>query len=228
MKHFGVEVENKNYEKFYFKPQIANYKAQPYTVEGDWSGSAFLLVAGAIAGNITVNGLDISSTQADKAVLDALAGCGAKLSFGKGQIEVGPSSLKAFRFNATECPDLFPPLVALASYCSGISEIKGVSRLIHKESNRALTLQEEFDKMGIDIQLKGDIMTIKGGRVKGADVSSHHDHRIAMACAIAGLRATDEMVIEDAEAVDKSYPEFYDHLRILKADVSDQHATTKV
>ncbi len=73
-----------------------------------------------------------------------------------------PSGLKAFHFDATECPDLFPPLVALASVCSGSSFIKGVSRLAHKESDRALTLQEEFGKLGVDILINGDIMGIKG------------------------------------------------------------------
>jgi 3-phosphoshikimate 1-carboxyvinyltransferase len=93
--------------------------------------------------------------------------------------------------------------------------------LIHKESNRALTLQDEFDKMGVTIDLDGDLMIIHGGGiVKGADVLSHHDHRIAMACAVAGLRADSEMVIEEAMAVKKSYPDFYNDLKSLGADVS--------
>lgn len=236
MKHFGWEVQNKNYNDFYFpayaeatagEPATQNPKRETrnYTVEGDWSGAAFLLVAGAIAGNITVKGLDVHSTQADKAVLQALMSSEASISIQPEQIEIGPPAkgLQAFHFNATECPDLFPPLVALAAYCNGTTSIEGVKRLTHKESNRALTLQEEFGKMGVIIELQDDLMLIKGGNgVNGATVHSHHDHRIAMACAVAGLKANGEMIIEEAQAVNKSYPDFYDHLQLLQANINSE------
>jgi 3-phosphoshikimate 1-carboxyvinyltransferase len=235
MKQFGWEVENRNYEAFYFKGTSTTLSAgtgpstslRTYTVEGDWSGAAFLLVTGAIAGDITVKGLDVQSTQADRAVLQALQACGARLSIQAEQIEIGPAalsgaSLKAFQFDATECPDLFPPLVALAAYCKGTTVLQGVSRLAHKESDRALTLQEEFGKMGVTIELQDDLMLIKGGHgVKGAAVHSHHDHRIAMACAVAALKATGETVISEAQAVNKSYPDFYEHIQALGAMVKE-------
>jgi len=222
MKQFGMKVpENRNYESFYFGSQPINPSAhQPinYTVEGDWSGGAFLLVAGAIAGNITVKGLDVLSTQADKAVLQALIDCGAGISIEPSHIELRPLPLKAFHFNATDCPDLFPPLVALTTCCKGTTSIEGASRLTHKESNRALTLQEEFGKMGIEITLQDDLMLVKGGTgIKGARVHSRHDHRIAMACAVAGLNADAEVIIEEADAINKSYPDFYSHLEKLGA-----------
>jgi 3-phosphoshikimate 1-carboxyvinyltransferase len=237
MKQFGWEVENRNYEQFHFKGTSTTLSAEnspstalrTYTVEGDWSGAAFLLVTGAIAGDITVKGLDVQSTQADRAVLQALQSCGAKLSIQAEHIEVGPAALsgveglKAFQFNATECPDLFPPLVALASYCKGTTVIEGVGRLTHKESNRALTLQEEFGKMGVEIELQDDLMLIKGVKaLKGAAVHSHHDHRIAMACAVAALKATGETVISEAQAINKSYPDFYEHIQQLGAIVSKE------
>ncbi len=224
MAHFGYKVENNNYESFTihpvnFQPSTINYK-----VEGDWSGGAFLLVAGAICGNITVTGLDVFSTQADKAILQALIDCGANISIEEKQISFGASMNnrgKPFQFNATDCPDLFPPLVALAAYCNGTTAITGVSRLAHKESNRGLTLQDEFAKMGIEIILQDDLMLVKGGAgIKGATVHSRHDHRIAMACTVAALKANGETVIAEAEAVNKSYPNFYEHLQLLNADVN--------
>lgn len=221
MNHFGWEVENRQYKEFYFTPPTPNTKRPTpnnYTVEGDWSGAAFLLVAGAIAGPITVKGLNAFSTQADKAILQALSDSGCSLSIQESQIETGPLPLKAFHFNATDCPDLFPPLVALAAYCEGTTVIEGVNRLTHKESNRSLTLQEEFGKLGIEIQLQEDLMLVKGGTgIKAANVHSHHDHRIAMACAVAALKADGEVIIEEAEAINKSYPEFYSHLQNLGA-----------
>lgn len=227
MKRFGLAdaITNDSHEKFYFDrdPILVppSGGGGTYTVEGDWSGGAFLLVAGAIAGPITVRGLDLASTQADRRIIDALMAANAGIAMDAKGIQLHPVEMNAFYFDATDCPDLFPPLVALAAYCKGKTTIKGVSRLAHKESNRAITLQDEFDMMGVTIDLEGDDMIIHGGGiVKGADVQSHHDHRIAMACAVAGLKADSEMVIEDAQAVKKSYPDFWQDLEKLGAGVS--------
>ncbi len=214
-------MDHKNYEVFHFgTPANQQQPQREYTVEGDWSGAAFLLVAGAIAGDIEVGGLDLHSTQADKAVLTALQSAGANLAVKDNIIRIGRGALKAFHFDANECPDLFPPLVALASFCEGKSVIAGVNRLTHKESNRALTLQEEFGKLGIRIVLHDDVMSIDGNAsVRATRVHSHHDHRIAMACAVAALRADGPVIIEDAEAINKSYPDFYEHLQRLGTTV---------
>lgn len=228
MRHFGWDLTHRNYETFPFRS--AGYRPPAgtleYTVEGDWSGGAFLLVAGAIAGPVVVKGLDTRSTQADKAILDALRNSGADITMGEEVLGIGPSpwgALRAFQFDATDCPDLFPPLVALASYCDGTTTLRGVSRLAHKESNRGLTLQEEFGKMGVVIELQGDTMSVRGGKgLTGAVVHSRHDHRIAMACAVAGLRANGPVIIEEAQAIDKSYPDFYEHLQSLGASVGIQ------
>lgn len=225
MKRFGFKMPgNKNYEEFVFSGEQTThlpFTTHEYTVEGDWSGGAFLLVAGAIAGSITVRGLDLASPQADKAIIDALMAANAGIAMDAKGIKLHPAPMTGFEFDATDCPDLFPPLVALASYCKGITKIKGVSRLAHKESNRGLTLQEEFGKMGVKIFLDGDIMTIDGdAQLKGALVHSRHDHRIAMALAVAALKADRETTIEEAQAVNKSYPDFYKHLKTLGANVS--------
>lgn len=219
------EVMNKNYEIFTFQRYLGSMPylsgGMTYTVEGDWSGGAFLLVAGAIAGPITVRGLDLTSTQADKAIVDALMAANAGIAFEAKGIKIHPAKMNAFSFDATDCPDLFPPLVALAAYCKGETKIKGVNRLTHKESNRALTLQEEFGKMGVKIELEDDLMIVHGGDgVTGATVHSRHDHRIAMACAVAALKANGTTIIEEAGAVKKSYPDFYSDLKKLGAAVS--------
>ena len=176
------------YGVFNFKPASAKRHSGnlSFTVEGDWSNAAFLMVAGAIAGSITVTGLDVFTSQADKKVLEALQDCGCRLSIQVEEIMVTHQPLKAFHFDATDCPDLFPPLVALAACCQGTTVLEGVHRLAHKESNRALTLLEEFAKMGVAIEVQDDNMLIKGGgKINAAVVHSRNDHRIAMACAIA-------------------------------------------
>ena len=221
LQHFGFEVENDNFEKFTILPrEAAPGHSIEYNVEGDWSNTAFLLVAGAIGGEITVKGADINSTQGDKKIINALESCGAQIKTGKKQITVKSGELSAFEFDATHCPDLFPPLVALAAYCKGNTIIKGVTRLLHKESNRGLTLKKEFAKMNVSIELNDDTMIVKGGKqVKGAKVTSHNDHRIAMACAVAALGAKGPTEIIKAEAVNKSYPQFYDDMKLLKASL---------
>ncbi len=225
LKYFGWEVNHVNHEHFTFKTRSAVIETIEYTVEGDWSGAAFLLVAGAIAGPITVKGLQMDSTQADKAVMQALTAANASIQIEQDTITIGAglNGLQAFEFDATDCPDLFPPLVALASMCKGVSIIKGVERLAHKESDRGLTLQTEFAKLGVTILLEGDIMKIEGvDQIKANTVFSQHDHRIAMACGVAALRATGPIEITEAEAINKSYTDFFDHLQHLGARVDIQ------
>jgi len=226
MRAFGLKVpENRDYRQFYFSAEswVNPKKTNEYTVEGDWSGGAFLLVAAAIAGHATIRGLDPDSTQADKGILQALRDVGASINIKGSEIYIAPGNsgyLQAFHFDATDCPDLFPPLVALASVCQGSSFIKGVSRLAHKESDRARTLQEEFGKLGVDILINGDVMGVHGISVlKAARVHSRQDHRIAMATAVAALRADGPVMIEKAEAINKSYPAFFDDLTKLGASV---------
>ncbi len=226
---FGWNVKHTNYESFKFYNHTPLKPLIEYTVEGDWSGAAFLLVAGAIAGPIKVKGLQLDSTQADKKIISALISANASIIIESDGIILGPNKnmenggqekLNAFQFDATDCPDLFPPLVALASYCDGVSEIKGVSRLAHKESDRGLTLQQEFAKMGVNIILSGDLMQIHGGgEIKSAVVFSQHDHRIAMATAVAALGANGPVEITEAEAINKSYTDFFMDLQQLGAKV---------
>jgi len=215
MKAFGVDVENEDYQCFRVKSGV-EYKPAELSVEGDWSGAAFLLVAGAIASKIRVENISTSSKQADRAIMDALEKAGANITSGDNFVEISKNDLKCFNFDATDCPDLFPPLVALAAYCEGITRIKGVSRLRVKESDRAATLQKEFAKLKVDIKIDGEEMVIKGGRPNGGIVESHGDHRIAMAGGVAALCAKGPVEINGADAVTKSYPGFFEDLEMIR------------
>ena len=220
LRSFGITVHTTGYDMFKI-PGNQKYIPHKYTVESDWSGGAFLLVAGAINGQLNVQGLRTDSLQSDMAILKALEKAGANISISENQIAISKSELKAFEFDATESPDLFPPLVALAAYSKGVSTIKGVSRLIYKESDRAAALKEEFGKMNISIDINDDIMKVTGGQLCGARVESHDDHRISMAVAVAALGATGKVNIRDSQCVAKSYPGFFDDLRHLGAIVHE-------
>ncbi len=211
MQAFGVQVQNDGFKKFAITAG-QRYVPAVFHVEGDWSGAAFMLVAGAVAGAVTVRHLNSKSRQADKKIMDVLDAVGARCRHSGDSYRVGRHQLRAFDFDATDCPDLFPPLVALAANCTGESRIKGVGRLHGKESNRAKSLSNTFSKLGIQIRTEEDTMTVRGGKISGGTVSAHGDHRIAMAAAIAALTADGPVHITGAEAVNKSYPGFFDDL----------------
>jgi 3-phosphoshikimate 1-carboxyvinyltransferase len=181
-------------------------------IEGDWSSASFFLVAAAILGDITIHGLNLDSKQADIKILEALTEFGADIQLEKG-VRVVKKNSNAFTFDATNCPDLFPPLAVLASFAKGESQIIGVSRLIYKESNRAQTIQSELSKLGAQISIAEDVMYIQGiEKAIATEVNSHGDHRIAMACAIMALRAEGSTTIKNSEAVNKSFPDFFEYL----------------
>jgi len=218
LKKFNIKIENRDYQHFKIQGN-QKYQAADIQLEGDWSGAAFLLVAAALNGEIRVTGLNQFSEQADRDILVALADAGVQLKQENGEISVSKSQLSAFEFDAAHCPDLFPPLAVLAAAANGVSKIKGVDRLKNKESNRGKTLQEELGKLGIGIILDGNLMLVKGGKIKGGTVFSHHDHRIAMAAAVAGLIAEEPVIIQSAECVSKSWPSFFDDLKTLNVEV---------
>lgn len=211
MKKFGVAVGRHEYDSFVV-PAEQKYQAQDFKIEGDWSGASFLLVAAALNGEITVENISINSCQADKAIIEVLQLVGANICINDNSISVSHKDLNPFNFDATECPDLFPPLVSLAAHCKGVSVIKGVSRLAHKESNRALVLQTEFAKVGLKIELKDDEMLVYGSALQGGKIHANNDHRIAMAGAVAALLAQNAIEIENPECIAKSYPNFWEDL----------------
>ena len=202
-------------EDFRYFQIAGNQKAEGRTfkVEGDWSSIATLLIAGAVAGDLLITNVKKESVQADRAVIEALEKAQATLEWNEDSIRVSaPDGLKAFTFDAEDCPDVIPVLVALAVNCDGRTEISGAGRLKHKESDRASALCSEYGKVGGLVTCEGNKMIINGSKIQGGVVSSHADHRIAMSLAIAALNSSNGIEIEGSEAVAKSYPQFFDDL----------------
>ncbi len=216
-RRFGVDILHTegDYTEF-FIPAGQHYRPAVFPIESDWSAAAILLVAGAIAGRVTVFHLSTLSLQADRSVLEALERAGARLEIEHDSVTASQSELRAFHFDATQSPDLFPALVALAAAAEGVSEIEGVRRLLHKESDRAAALVEEYGRLGIEVGIDGDRMYVRGGRVSAATVDGHGDHRIVMSLAVTALRADGPVTIEGAESVSKSNPTFFNDLELLR------------
>ena len=236
LRDFNLKVTNNNYTQFVIPGRQRYRKKIFYQIQGDWSSAALLMVGSVISKPVTIKNLEINSLQADEKILDVLKATGVELEVHEGpkylimcgdvpcvfrdnpddedccsgKIEIKESKLplKSFEYDATDSPDLFPPLVVLALNCDGESRIKGVSRLYNKESNRAETLFSEFVKLGADIDIQGDYMIIKGGKLHGGYCNTHGDHRIAMALCIASLNIDEPLFLDNMECISKSYPGF--------------------
>ncbi len=212
---FRIEIpytinEVDNIITFYIKGNQI-YSPTQYTIEGDWSSASYWITAKLLGANISINGLNTTSLQADKKIAKLIEG-----DITNWLKSAQKQPLTPFKFDATHCPDLFPALVTIASFINGTSIIIGTDRLINKESSRGIVLQKEFAKLGVNINIANNEMHIHGtGELEGGIVSSHHDHRIAMCLGIASLFAESVMTIEQAESVSKSYPDFWTQLNDL-------------
>lgn len=215
---FGINIDHDENMAAFEIPGGQHYRATRVVIEGDWSGASFLLVAGATAGSVTVGGLDMNSCQADRAILSALDAAGAVCRIAEGSVTVEKNRLDPFEFDAKDCPDLVPPLVALASRCRGKSTIYGTGRLRYKESDRAGALALQFGLMGVAVNVGPDMIEIQGSRSTEAVINPHGDHRIAMSCAVAALTGSGGVTITDPACVAKSYGNFFEDLESIRSD----------
>lgn len=222
LKMCGVEVQasaDRRLFKLYGSNGFNPFKA---TVKGDYSSAAFLMIAAAVTGGwVRIEELG-DPIQADRRIVDLLkeVGCGVRVGDRYVEVDGSGGCLKPFKFDASDSPDLVPALAVLASSCSDVSVIDGVSRLRFKESDRVEALTSQLGKMGLRLKTYGDRLIVKGTpRLRGAIVNPYGDHRIAMACAVAALRANGETVILNPSCVRKSYPGFFKDLKQLGAQV---------
>lgn len=220
LRKFGINLMHERYEKFYFEAYTEHSNSRVVYIEADWSSAAVWLVAGAISGSLTINGINIESVQADAAVLKVLKQAGVNITIEGHSIRIDKApKLAAFNFDATHCPDLIPILSILAGCCTGTSTIKGMNRLIHKESNRVESISAMLYHFGISFHVENDSLFIDGAAYfEPAEIDSYNDHRIAMAAAVAALRAEGAVVIKNAGAVAKSYPKFFQDLSSVGAN----------
>ncbi len=213
----GRPVAHKNYREFFIDPgNFTTLTDLQLNVEGDWSGAANLLVAGAITGNVTVSNLDIRSAQADRAIYNILKEAGADITATEQSVTLKSTKLRSFEYDATDSPDLFPILAILAANCIGDSRITGVHRLFNKESNRAESISEMLEAFNVPFSIEDDALCIEGvQQLRGTVIDSYADHRIVMAAAVGALNASGPVDIRGADAVNKSYPGFFKALSLL-------------
>ena len=203
-------------------PGGQQYTPGSHIVEGDWSQAAVPAVLAACAcPDIRLQNLSPTSPQGDRAVLGILQRCGAVAQWQGDTLHLSsPAGLTSpDEIDLADCPDLGPMLCTLALFCKGTTRIVNAGRLRIKESDRIAAIETELRKLGADISSTQDSITINGGKplAPGAVFSSHNDHRIVMACAAAALIAGLPATIENADAVSKSWPSFFDDIAALGA-----------
>ena len=192
-------------------PLVSPLKVQGF---GDWSNAAFFLCAGAIGKKkITVTGLHSDSRQGDKKIVDILRLFGAKAECEGDSVTVFPSSLHGITFDARDIPDLVPVLSVVAANAQGTTRITGCERLRFKESDRIEAVRKMITDLGGRVIIENDDIIIGGTALSGGETDSLNDHRIAMSAGIASFATTNPVTVHGAEAVNKSYPGFWDELK---------------
>jgi 3-phosphoshikimate 1-carboxyvinyltransferase len=215
---FGVEVEaSKDMRTFRIKSQ--HYTPADMVVEGDWSSAAFVLACGALTGEVVVRNLNPKSHQADRVISDILEVMGADVRWDGNSLTVKSSKLSPIEWDLSNSPDLFPIVASLSATADGTSTLSGLGRLRFKESDRIASVTENLARMGVKFKIIDDTVKIVGGMPRGAVLDPHHDHRIAMAMAVLGTIAVGETTILDAGCVAKSYPGFWEDLRLIGVEL---------
>jgi 3-phosphoshikimate 1-carboxyvinyltransferase len=217
LEKFGVKVDySKDLTEFEVSKQ--EYKPTKYKVEGDWSSASYFLALGALSGEVEVENLNPESWQGDKIILNFLKDMGASVKTGKNSVAVSRSRLNAIRADLSDCIDLLPTAATLAASADGVSELVGIERGRIKESNRVSAVREGLQKMRIKVQEERNRLIIAGSTPKGSVIDSKGDHRVAMAFSILGSVAG-ETVINDAECVSKTFPQFWAVFKSIGGEV---------
>ncbi|MBI4187866.1 MAG: 3-phosphoshikimate 1-carboxyvinyltransferase [Chloroflexi bacterium] len=217
LKAFGISV-NASPDLRELEISRQKYKPTKYRVEGDWTSASYPLALGALAGEVEVANVNPASLQGDKAILDFLKEMEVPVTIGKNSVTVKKARLKAIRANLVNCIDLLPTMAVLAAAADGTSEFTGIERARLKESDRPSALREGLERMGIKVAEEKNRLTITGSPVQNAVIGTRGDHRIAMAFSLLGL-SYGGTIIEEAECVAKTYPEFWDILKSLGGEV---------
>lgn len=231
LKDFGIRIINENYRRF-FVPGGQKYQQTDYKVEGDYSQAAFFLVAGAIGCDIVCSGLQETSLQGDKKILEILEQAGAKVTIHpNGDVSASPTdSMHGIEIDAREIPDLVPILAVLCGFLKGESRIVNAGRLRMKESDRLASTTSELSRLGVEIEEGSDFLKIRGKQTLcGETVSAWNDHRIAMALAIAACRCEGPVTITGGNvAVQKSYPDFFEVYEKLQRGPQTLHMMEEI
>lgn len=221
-KRLGISYENQDFQRFHLKGN-AKYSGFDYTVPGDFSSAAFPIAAALVTqSELTLHNLDMNDAQGDKELIHALKRMGAEIEYNDQRkiLSVKKSPfLSGVDLDINDYVDAITILAVLACFAEGETRLRNASIAKHKECNRIQCIASELRKMGADIKETNDGLIIKRSDLKGANVFTHHDHRMGMSLAVAGLGAQGETVIDSIECISKTFPSFAQDLQSLQAHI---------
>jgi len=217
LERFGIKIESSK-DLRQFEAVKQTYKPAKYEVEGDWSSASYFLALGALAGEVEVENLNPQSRQGDKIISIFLRDMGASVETNQNSVTVRKARLRGIKADLSDCIDLLPTMAVLAATADGASEFTGISRARLKESNRVATVRKGLRRMGVKTVEEGNRLVIVGSTPKGSVIDAKNDHRLAMAFSILGSQAG-ETIINDAECVAKTYPQFWDESKSIGGKV---------
>ncbi|MFA5560354.1 MAG: 3-phosphoshikimate 1-carboxyvinyltransferase [Acholeplasmataceae bacterium] len=222
LKQFKIDIKEDD-GIYHVKGNQSYVSPNKVSVEGDYSQAAFFIVAGLIGKKISIEGLAAKSLQPDFEIINIAQKMNGNLAWSDDALIAKPSDIKATAIDLLDCPDLGPALMILASLAEGTSVFSNIHRLIDKESNRLLAMQQALTKFGVEHQVVDNQLFIKGQGVLngGQTFDTFNDHRIAMALAIASIKTNDRITLDNKEVVNKSYPEFFALFKKLGGIVND-------
>lgn len=220
LSRFGIQIEKR--ENGFFIPGSQRYRSPGrIAVDGDWSNGAFILAAGAVGGQVTVTGLDQNSPQGDKAVVELLRRIGAQVTADNDRITVSPGTLRGCEIDIDPTPDLLPALAVVAAFAEGDTHFVNGARLRIKESDRLTACAQLLRDLGGEAEETADSLIVHGTGLTGGTTDGCNDHRIVMAAALAAAGCRKPVTVTGSEAVNKSYPGFFNDLKALGGNCAD-------
>ncbi len=215
MRAFGVDAENESHASFRVTAG-KTYRPRTYQVEADWSSASYFLAAAAVTGgDITLTGLNPDSVQGDAGFLEVLRKMGCTVETSAEKIRLRGNPLKGIVINMNSMPDAVQTLAVVALFAEGETVMNGIANLRIKETDRIQALENELTRLGATVQSGPDSLTVSPGPLKGAEIETYHDHRMAMSFAVAGLRVPGVRII-NPRCVDKSFPDFFQRFEAIR------------
>ena len=215
MAAFGVRVDCDGHRRFIISGG-QRYQSSNLTVPGDWSQAAFFAAMASFGGALHLTGLRADDVQGDRVIVDILRQMGGRLAYTKRGLFVSSSDLRGIDIDVSACPDLVPILAVIGAAAKGTTRIVGAGRLRLKESDRLAAVTDTLSRLGATIQSDADSVRIDGGKpLFGGKVDAYNDHRIVMAMTAAASLCAHPVIIDGAEAVAKSYPDFFSDYKTI-------------
>jgi len=215
----GIDYENEGFRKFKIRGN-QKYKAFDETIPADFSSATFFFCAAALAGDeVRLSGLDFSDSQPDKAVVDYLKAMGADIDIEAASVTIKASPLKGAVIDMNKTPDALPAMAVTAAFAEGTTELVNVPQARSKETDRIKCTAEELKKMSIDVEELPDGLIIRGSRPEAAQLHGWGDHRIVMALSLAAMAIEGQCIIDTAEAMSVTFPDYVELMKSIGADM---------